>query len=65
MTGFDRVCYEIEISQRDNCKLRWIILNDKQQENTQVQANMTVVHNILNGGTEVSVSEEIELAEAA
>jgi len=65
MTGFDRVCYVLEISQRDNCKLRWIILNDKQQENTQVQANMTVVHNILNGGTEVSVSEEIELAEAA
>jgi len=26
---------------------------------------MTVVHNILNGGTEVSVSREIELAVAA
>ena len=38
---------------------------DKQIENTQVRANMTVVHNILNGGTEVSISEEIELVEAA
>ena len=38
---------------------------DKQIENAQVQANMTLVHNILNGGTEVSVSEEVELAEAA
>lgn len=38
---------------------------DKQIDNAQVQANMTVVHNILNGGTEVSVSEEVELAEAA
>jgi len=26
---------------------------------------MQVVHNILNGGTEVSISEEIELVEAA
>jgi len=26
---------------------------------------MNVVHNILNGGTEVSISEEIELAVAA
>ena len=63
MTGYYRL---YNSAQRDNCiKLRWIILNDKQQENAQVQANMTVVHNILNGGTEVSVSEEVELAEAA
>ena len=65
VTGFDRLPIIITISQRDNCKLRWIILNDKQQENAQVQANMTVVHNILNGGTEVSVSKEVELAVAA
>jgi len=38
---------------------------DKQIDNAQVQANMTLVHSILNGGTEVSVSEEVELAEAA
>ena len=50
-------------SQRDNCKLRWIILNDKQQENAQVQANMTVVHNILNGGTSVRKSSDIIFGE--
>jgi len=38
---------------------------DKQKENAQVQANMSVVHNILNGGTSVSVSKEVELAVAA
>lgn len=45
---------------------------DKQIENTQVQANMTVVHNILNGGTVegdfdgfTSASREVELAEVA
>ena len=56
----------LQFSQRDNCKLRWIILNDKQIENTQVQANMTVVRNILNGGTSVApASIEVELAVAA
>lgn len=39
---------------------------DKQIENTQVQANMNVVHNILKGGTiEGSFTEVEELAEAA
>lgn len=52
-------------AQRDNwLKLRWIILNDKQNENTQVQANMTVVHNILNGGIGVK-HEDIILGELA
>ena len=54
-------------AQRDNwLKLRWIILNDKQTENAQVQANMTVVHNILNGGNEygITASQEVELAVA-
>lgn len=59
MTGFDRVCYLLEISQRDNCKLRWIILNGNTKENAQVQANMQVVHNL------IATSEEVELAEVA
>jgi hypothetical protein len=40
-------------------------INDNHLDNAQVQANMSVVHNILNGGTSVSVSEEVELAVAA
>ena len=65
MTGFDMCNKDYNSAQRDNCiKLRWIILNDKQKENTQVQANMNVVHNILNKGTSVSVDTE-ELAVAA
>ena len=67
MTGFDRVCYLLEISQRDNCKLRWIILNGNTKENAQVQANMNVVYNILNdeSTTGSSISREVELAEVA
>ena len=39
---------------------------DKQKENTQVQANMNVVHNILNGETVIgSFTQVEELAEAA
>ena len=40
---------------------------DKQIENTQVQANMTVVHNILNGSDTVigSFTQIEELAEVA
>jgi hypothetical protein len=40
---------------------------DKQKENTQVRANMTVVHNILNGDFEgfQPASREVELAVAA
>jgi hypothetical protein len=41
------------------------LINDNHLENAQIQANMAVVHNILNGGTSVSVSEEVELAVAA
>ena len=42
------------------------IINDNHLDNAQIQANMTVVHNILNGGTGlVSASEEVELAVAA
>ena len=41
------------------------IINDNHLENAQVQANMSVVHNILNGGTEASISREVELAVAA
>jgi hypothetical protein len=67
VTGFDKLLLINTISQRDNCKLRWIILNGNTKENTQVQANMTVVHNILNGGNEygITASEEVELVEAA
>jgi hypothetical protein len=42
------------------------IINDNHLENAQVQANMTVVHNILNGIEELSsASKEVELAVAA
>jgi hypothetical protein len=43
------------------------LINDNHLENAQIQANMTVVHNILNGDKDlvVSASREVELAVAA
>lgn len=42
------------------------IINDNHLENAQIQANMAVVHNILNGDVIIgSTSEEVELAVAA
>jgi len=38
---------------------------DKQIENTQVRANMTVVHNILNGGTIKASKSDIIVGELA
>jgi len=40
-----------------------IIGNNK--DNTQIKANMNVVHNILNGGSEDLVAPKMELAVAA
>ena len=42
------------------------LINDNHLDNAQVQANMAVVHNILNGDVTIgSTSEEVELAVAA
>lgn len=35
------------------------------RDNLQIEANMNVVHNILNGGSEETVGSEMELAVAA
>jgi len=41
------------------------LINDNHLENAQIQANMSVVHNILNGDVVIgSTSEEVELAVA-
>ena len=41
------------------------IINDNHLDNAQIQANMTAVHNILNGVTSVFASKEAKLAVAA
>ena len=66
VTGFDKLLLINTISQRDNCKLRWIILNGNTKENAQVQANMNVVHNILSGDViAMRKSSDIILGELA
>lgn len=43
MTGIDWLLYYIQFSQRDNCKLRWIYLNGK----NQIKANMAKVFSLI------------------
>lgn len=48
-------------SQRDNCKLRWnSITGDR-----QIEANMSVVHSIINGSDELTGSKRTMVAMAA
>ena len=60
-TGFDYNAVFIQFSERDNSKLRWIFLNGNSIKNS-IKSNMQVVHNILNGGTEVK-SKDVILGE--
>ena len=61
--GFDRLQLINTISQRDNCKLRWIDLNGKNKsrvvslgDNAQVEANMNKVFSLLNVDTDLGVA---------
>lgn len=71
ITGFDRLLVINTIStERKLYKTKVNLINGKntnsvvsQGDNAQIKANMTVVHNILNGGIKVSKSEDFIVGE--